>query len=383
MHRYLWLAFFSVLSAGHAQILIIPQIADGGGWQTTLVLTNTTTSTASASLSFYQDTGGGATQTWNLSFLENVSTQNLSLPGGRTLFLHTPATNSTTSVGWAQLQAPATLVAYAIFTQRVPGRTDQDGTAPAAAAATRILAPFDNTANFVTAFAVVNPTGSSESIGVNFQTDTGAITNSSLMLPAQGHMAFALAQQFPATSAVRGLAEFYVSSGSFSILALRFNPTGGFTASPVYAQTGSPIIGSGGGGAPAFSSLTAAITFEPNGGSSGQFSLTIAPNANGINYTATEALNISFINGTLSNSGQTFTFNSVQAGVGFFALFDWGANSWVVSSASMTLTLQPNPATPSAGAITGSLTITGAPYPGGGAAVTLSGPINGAYTSVP
>ena len=35
------LALFSLcLATGNAQNLIIPQIADGGGWQTTIVLTN-------------------------------------------------------------------------------------------------------------------------------------------------------------------------------------------------------------------------------------------------------------------------------------------------------------------------------------------------------
>ncbi|MBV9505227.1 MAG: hypothetical protein JO323_09520 [Acidobacteriia bacterium] len=62
MRRRLWFAFLSVLPVCSAQTLIIPQIADGGGWQTTLVLTNTSAVTVSASLNFYQETNGGATQ---------------------------------------------------------------------------------------------------------------------------------------------------------------------------------------------------------------------------------------------------------------------------------------------------------------------------------
>jgi hypothetical protein len=53
-HRYLrGMAFFFTLSMGQAQTLVIPQVADGGGWQTTLVLTNTTANAVSASLSFF------------------------------------------------------------------------------------------------------------------------------------------------------------------------------------------------------------------------------------------------------------------------------------------------------------------------------------------
>lgn len=48
------------LSCAHAQ-LIIPQIADGGAWSTTIVVINTSSSTH-FSLAFFQDAGGGATQ---------------------------------------------------------------------------------------------------------------------------------------------------------------------------------------------------------------------------------------------------------------------------------------------------------------------------------
>jgi len=41
---------------------------------------------------------------------------------------------------------------------------------------------------------------------------------------------------------VSGLAEFYVSSGTFAILALSFNPAGSLTTAPVYNESGPPII---------------------------------------------------------------------------------------------------------------------------------------------
>ncbi|MBV9505226.1 MAG: hypothetical protein JO323_09515 [Acidobacteriia bacterium] len=109
-----------------------------------------------------------------MAFLESRP-QNLPLPGGGTLFLHTLGTNSATSVGWVQIQASLSVVAYAIFTQRVPGRTDQDGTAPAAAGAAHILVPFDNSSGFVTSVALVNPTGASENVAVNIETEAGVL----------------------------------------------------------------------------------------------------------------------------------------------------------------------------------------------------------------
>jgi hypothetical protein len=230
-----------------AQTLLIPQVVDGGGWQTVFVLTNRTANPASASLSFRIDTTAGATQAWTPPFLEVSSTTGLALSGGSTMYLHTPGTAASLSQGWAVVNADAGIVVYAIFTFRSPGRQDQDGTAIAAASTTRILVPFDNSSGLVTSVGVVNPTGTSQSISVNFRTANGTVSLGSLpSIPPNGHMAFTLPQQFPAIAGQSGLAEFYSTSGSFSILALRFNPTVAFTAAPVYLETGSPIISSGG-----------------------------------------------------------------------------------------------------------------------------------------
>jgi hypothetical protein len=247
--RYVLLTVFVAgLSFGQPQTMIIPHIADGGGWQTTLVLTNTTTTAGSASPTFYQEMTAGATQSWNLALME-AATQNVQVPAGGTVFLHTPGTGAATSVGWAQFTVSPGIVGYAIFTQRIPDRPDQDGTAPGGASAERILVPFDNTGGFLTSVALVNPTGQVEPVSVNIQLETGEVSQTSISLPAQGHTAFALSTQIPATAGHRGLAEFYstttrgIIGSSLSMLALRFNPTGAFTTSPVYGQSGAPVVG--------------------------------------------------------------------------------------------------------------------------------------------
>jgi hypothetical protein len=222
MCRYFFLpSLLIAVSFAQTQTLIIPQIADGASWQTTLVLTNTTASATSASVSFFQDIGGGATQSWNPPFMEVNSTQNLALPAGGTLFLHTLGAAAALTVGWGQLQPNPAVVAYAIYTLRVPGRQDQDVTSAAAPSATRFLVPFDNTKNFVTSIAIANPTNAAESISVGIQTSSGASSlPSPIALPAQGHKAFLLPAQFQATAGQSGLLEFASMSGSFSVLAL-------------------------------------------------------------------------------------------------------------------------------------------------------------------
>ncbi len=244
-------ALFSVAPVC-AQVQAISQFVDGGDWSSTLVATNTTTSDTVASLTFNMDTAGGATEPWTPSFLEGGNTQALTIPAGSSVFLHTPGTAAAVSQGWAQLVGQG-VVGYVIYSHAPKGQAKQDATAPAVTPASRILAPFDNTNGLVTAFALVNPNPIPLSISVNIKTTGGTVTTDSVPnLSQQGHLAFLMPNQFPETAGQAGLAEFYSSSGNFTIIALRANPTGAFTALPVYTETGAPIIsgagGNGGGG---------------------------------------------------------------------------------------------------------------------------------------
>jgi len=251
-------AFSFAFSVAHAQCagtgaaeVIIPQIVDGGGWVTTIALTNLNPTSATTGLALFQETGGGATQPWNLNFQEMTSAQvlALTLSGGSTVFLHSPGTAPKATVGWGYFTVGGcggggVLGGYAIFTERVAGRPDQEGTAEAALAASRILVPFDDTNGAVTSMAIAN-TGSPAIISVGLRTSDGTVSQlPAITLPNGGHLSFAFPAQFPVSAGQAGLAEFYSASGSFSIIALRFSPGGAFTATPVYSATGPPIIAS-------------------------------------------------------------------------------------------------------------------------------------------
>jgi hypothetical protein len=213
---------------------------DGGGWQTTLVLANTTASAATASLTFYKETGagGGATEPWTPTFLEGSSTQNLSLAAGATFFLHTPGTSSTLTQGWGQAIASDGVQIYTVFRTTAGGQ----GTAPAVAIGNHILVPYDNTAGNVTSFAVANPTNASETVSVSFQSAGGAISQASLTIPANGHQAFTFPTQFPGTTNGQGLAEFYAANGGLSLIGLLFDPVG-FSTVQAYPVSGPVVIG--------------------------------------------------------------------------------------------------------------------------------------------
>ena len=168
-----------------ADTQIIPQVADGAGWSTTIVLANKTSTTQTVTLSFNMDTANGATTPWTPPFVESVSHPASACAAGSTLFLHTPGTSATLTQGWGQVDAAAGVTGYAIFTDRASGPA-QDATAPAVSAASRILVPFDNTSGFVSAIAVANPTNAAETVQVNVRTSDGTSFGHSADPPRQG-----------------------------------------------------------------------------------------------------------------------------------------------------------------------------------------------------
>jgi hypothetical protein len=382
--------FLFVVALAHAQAtLIIPQVADGGGFQTEFVLSNTTTAVATVVFTCFEDTTGGQTTNWNLPILETGSMfPNVSIAAAGTVFLHTPGvTTAPLSEGWCQLQTGAGVVAYALFTQFVPGRPNQYGTAPAAPSASRVLVPFDNTAGFVTSIAIANTTNTAETVSVSTQTDTGTIAQeTSLTLPANGQMAFTIPTQFgTALNNERGVAEFSTTGGGIAILALAFNSSGSFTASPVYAEPGPALIGA----APAAAGVLQAssLSFQPTGLGAGNVTATFSVNPGNATYSVSlDNGSLTFTDGTFSNQGLALTASALQTSSATppFGFFTDAGSSYLVSSASLSVTLIPSvtlPAGPQLGALMGTLTVVGIPYPNVGPAVTLSGPIAGSYES--
>jgi hypothetical protein len=217
-------------TGGGGQPVILSQIADGGGWATTIVLVNTGASAGNAQLSFEQDiptaNGTSVSAPWSPS-LNGQVISSVSIPAGGAVFLETPGTAPFTQ-GYATVTADPGIQSFAIFKLKVAGRQDQEGTALASAPAQEVLVPFDNTSGNNSAAALVN-TGQSQTFQAQVQGNSAAISVS-----AGAHDPFELNTQIPATSGVLGLADFTSTTSLFSMLALRFNSTGAFTSIPVF-----------------------------------------------------------------------------------------------------------------------------------------------------
>jgi hypothetical protein len=328
------------LADAQTQTLYIPQVADGGGWQTTLVISNTSSSAAPlSSMTFYEEVTPGVTQPWSLAFEETVPT---TIPAGSSILLHTFGTATVTSTGWGAIAVGPGINVYAIFTQRVAGRQDQDGTGIALPAASRFLVPFDQTNGSVVGLAIANTSLSAQTVNLAARTASGAVAQAAFSVPAQGHFSFpfnspsaapsALTPVINAVSGESGLLEVYTTSASLAVLTLRFNVTSSFTAAPVYAEAGPPVIGTAAGSTAApFSTLYVNGTWTLSSSFSSVI-VSVFPTSTG-GYTAVaESLSpfiyASFTGGTLSD--QTLTFNTTGVGV-------YGTSA--VTSGKLTLTV--------------------------------------------
>jgi hypothetical protein len=180
-------------------------------------------------LSFQQDTPGGGTAAWSPSLNGQVISSVLIAPGGA-VFLETPGTAPAVTSGYATVVGDPGIQAFAIFKQRISGRQDQEGTAPAFVPANEVLVPFDNTNSNSTTAALVN-TGQNQFFSVQLQgTQAGGVS-----VLAGAHAAFPLTMDIPSSANTQSVADFTSTGGPFSMIALRFNSSGAFTSIPVFA----------------------------------------------------------------------------------------------------------------------------------------------------
>ena len=270
--RFLALAPFlvSVLSAqGQKPVTVLSQIVDGGPWQTTVVMVNTSGQSATGSLQFYAETGSaGATTPWNLALSGLANPSSFALAPGQSLSVKTPGTGSQTGVGWGLLVADAAVQSYAVFTLRLPGQPTVEGTAIGTASGNRVLVPFDNTGGLDTGIGLVNVSSSAQTVNVKFRTNGGQVySGTAASVPGLGHTAFEVTDLFPALANTQGLAEFSGSGGgAISALALR-SIGSAFTALPVVSATGAAIVTGGTSLPPVITAFAAAQSSISQGAS--------------------------------------------------------------------------------------------------------------------
>lgn len=233
----LWLAsavplLMGPVLCGATQVL--PQLAYGGGWSTTVYLFNTGSAAGTSTLAFYDDNGnamaapakGGAP----------VSILSEALAPGAAVSIDFPNAGPLQQ-GWIALDLAAGVNGYAVFRQSVAGIPDQEAVVPLVATGSLSASfAFDNR-GLVTTASVVNPSNVTALVNVVVRSaDSSVLGSTQLQLQPKAKTAFILSDLpgLASAAAAHGTVDMVPSSSaSVAVLGLRFRGSA-FTSVPAY-----------------------------------------------------------------------------------------------------------------------------------------------------
>ena len=153
------------------------------------------------------------------------------LAPGASFFAQSPGISPTLQQGWAEVASSGKIGVTAIFQFSIGGPRDSQGSNIATLSGNSILMPFDNTQGNVTAVAIAN-TNPTQSLTVSllFETDGGAQSAGSIVLPPHAHQAFVVPLNNPAVAGFRGSIQFTAPSSDIAVMGLEFTSAGAFTS---------------------------------------------------------------------------------------------------------------------------------------------------------
>lgn len=212
---------------------VIPQLVDGAGWQTSFTFANLDSKTLTFEIYFFSS--AGAEMPINVPGVGLTSGIRVTLPVTETISFATQGTKSDLSQGFAYIDRGApgdVLGGIAIFRQRVPDRPDFEAVVPFVSEFDkRFVLLYDNSANFVTAMAIANPSLDTINVDATIRDeDANVLTTGRITLGPFQHTAFTLPGRWSTTAGRRGVIEFRSTGWGASVLGLRFNPGGAFTS---------------------------------------------------------------------------------------------------------------------------------------------------------
>lgn len=245
-------ASFSITSpviSSLSRIGVLPHIAAGGGWDTQIYLTNSTSAPVSVALSLYADNGTALT----LSITTSQQGSNQSLTTSALNAVISP--NTTLSIdagypgatveGWADVHANGSVTGFAVFRYAPQGltggpgiATPWEGTVPLQAqlSTSLMIVPFNNANGFATGIALGNlNTFAANFIATFFDHNGNALGAEQIIsLAGNGHTSFLLNSNYAFTANVSGIMK--ISGSGLMGLGLRASPYGTLTSVPVPLQ---------------------------------------------------------------------------------------------------------------------------------------------------
>jgi hypothetical protein len=227
---------------------VFPHLATGGGWETLIVVVNLSNTAIDYRQYFYDTSGKPMDVTFRTipegKLVTGSVTDTHIAPGGTISFLLYDQGGPTTKTGWSYLSYTATNVrlgGYAIFRQKNTGRPDFEALVPLSGLDdSEFVMPFDNTAGFQTAMAIVNP-GSNYTSNVTVtvrDTEGRTVGTNSIPLAPGSQQSFLLSDKFPVTAGKIGSLLFSGSTNMLTGLGFRFSSAGSFATIPILNWSG-------------------------------------------------------------------------------------------------------------------------------------------------
>jgi hypothetical protein len=220
---------------------VLPQIADGGGFITTIIYTNPTGAPISSRLTFWGNDGNLLPISLNGSAAASGHT--VVVPGHSSVFLSTPGGTGPSSVGWALANNVANMGVIAAYRLQVPNVPQSEATVAGISGTSGFAMAFDETTGFDTGFALANVSGTDTVIeNLYFYDTTGKLifSDNSHTLPPHGHESFLFSARYGGSPIMGQRGEVRVYYGSPSTptapiegltgLGLRINPGLTFTS---------------------------------------------------------------------------------------------------------------------------------------------------------
>ena len=223
----------SAVASAQSFTYYFPQVAVGGGWRTTIFLSNATASPATATLLFTGNDGGPFYNHW-------LDENGNDLTGGAATFtvnLNSGESRKFVSVddhplesGYAMVSANASVLGTAMFSLLDgSGNITAEAGVPMAIPLGKQAVFVDTTNGFRTGVAIANPNSGSLEVHFELISDTGNLITSTVQtLAPLAHIALFTDQLFAGQGPMVGRLQYWCMNPMVSV-ALRFSPSAEFT----------------------------------------------------------------------------------------------------------------------------------------------------------
>ena len=153
------------------------------------------------------------------------------LAPGASFFAQSAGTSSTLLQGWAEIATSGQIGLTSIFQFSTGSPRDSQGSSISSFAGGSFLMPFDNTQNNVTSVAIANTNATQPlTVTMNYVTDGGAQSTTSIVLQPHAHQAFVVPVNNPLVAGFRGAIQFSAPTPDIAVMGLEFAPAGSFTS---------------------------------------------------------------------------------------------------------------------------------------------------------